>query len=171
MKKRGFTLIEVTVVILILGILFSLSTPAFMRIRGLVRQNLMKDALRTMFKYEQLNYLEKGKYFPEDYEDWGYMYITPDNKYYPEEIKTENILFSFPKNTRYFYYVYWYKWGGLNMVSDESNSYIVIYAWASVWDGNDLDGDMEYDFWYVDNYQEEPYPIINDLANDGGWWY
>lgn len=160
--KRGFTLVELTVVIAILGILVSLSIPSFIRVRAIVRQTIMRHALKTVYNYERLNFFETGFYVPDNGDYWGYLVVNPDNTHYPEDVDLEKLPFKFPQKSRYIYYVFWYKWYTFD--------YICVYGIASVWDGNDLDGDWGYDFWYVDNYQEEPYPASNDLANENYYW-
>ena len=59
---RGFTLIELMIVVAIIGILAVLAIPNFVRFQARSKQTEVKSNLRALFTAEQSYYQEKGAY-------------------------------------------------------------------------------------------------------------
>jgi type IV pilus assembly protein PilA len=60
LNHKGFTLIELIVVILILGILVSIALPNFLRQAGKARETEIKNAVGTINRSQQAYHWEKG---------------------------------------------------------------------------------------------------------------
>lgn len=61
-KKKGFTLIEIVVVVLIIGVLAAISVPAYFRIMEKSRTPEPLNTLASVAKAEQIRKLDKGEF-------------------------------------------------------------------------------------------------------------
>ncbi len=61
-KKRGFTLIELMIVVAIIGILAAIAIPNFIRFQARSKQGEAKANLKSMFTAERSFYQEKDRY-------------------------------------------------------------------------------------------------------------
>ena len=62
LRKRGFTLIELMIVVAIIGILAALAIPNFIRFQARSKQGEAKSNLKSMFTAERSFYQEKDRY-------------------------------------------------------------------------------------------------------------
>ena len=62
LKKRGFTLIELMIVVAIIGILAAIAIPNFIRFQARSKQSEAKSNLKSMFTAERSFYQEKDRY-------------------------------------------------------------------------------------------------------------
>jgi type IV pilus assembly protein PilA len=62
LKKRGFTLIELMIVVAIIGILAAIAIPNFIRFQARSKQGEAKTNLKSMFTAERSFYQEKDRY-------------------------------------------------------------------------------------------------------------
>jgi len=63
MKRRGFTLIELMIVVAIIGILAAIAIPNFIRFQARSKQGEAKANLKSLFTAERSLYQEKDKYY------------------------------------------------------------------------------------------------------------
>lgn len=75
--KKGFTLIELMIVISIIAILIAIALPIFLRVKNLVQKNATKGELRSIQSALELYYTDKELY-PETIK------VLVDDKYLPE---------------------------------------------------------------------------------------
>ncbi len=78
--QRGFTLIELIVVITILGVIFAMMTPNFNMMRERARNAALKSNLHQTQVVIEVFHLEKGFYADDFYED-GYGAFFPGGKW------------------------------------------------------------------------------------------
>jgi type IV pilus assembly protein PilA len=64
LKKRGFTLIELMIVVAIIGILAAIAIPNFIRFQARSKQGEAKSNLKSMFTAQRSFYQEKDRYSP-----------------------------------------------------------------------------------------------------------
>ncbi len=88
--RKGFTLLELLIVIFIIGLLLSMQVPNFRLIRERARQTSVKANMRYVQVAIETYFLERGYYADDFYED-GYGYIFPGGVY-------EQKLGKFPTN-------------------------------------------------------------------------
>jgi len=62
MKKNGFTMIELVIVITIIGLLSSILMPNFSRIQDSAKKNTVKQVVHTLQMALESYYLESGSY-------------------------------------------------------------------------------------------------------------
>jgi type IV pilus assembly protein PilA len=62
LNKRGFTLIELMIVVAIIGILAAIAIPNFIRFQARSKQSEAKSNLKSMFTAERSFYQEKDRY-------------------------------------------------------------------------------------------------------------
>jgi type IV pilus assembly protein PilA len=62
LKSRGFTLIELMIVVAIIGILAAIAIPNFIRFQARSKQGEAKSNLKSMFTAERSFYQEKDRY-------------------------------------------------------------------------------------------------------------
>jgi len=62
LSKRGFTLIELMIVVAIIGILAAIAIPNFIRFQARSKQGEAKSNLKSMFTAERSFYQEKDRY-------------------------------------------------------------------------------------------------------------
>lgn len=62
MKKKGFTLIELMIVVAIIGILAAIAIPNFVRFQARSKQSEAKTNLKALFTAQKSYYGEKDKY-------------------------------------------------------------------------------------------------------------
>jgi prepilin-type N-terminal cleavage/methylation domain-containing protein len=65
-KGNGFTLIELMMVVVIIGILAAMAIPRFMRSSVRVKQSEAKEILRQIYVMERTYFQEKECYYPSD---------------------------------------------------------------------------------------------------------
>ena len=162
MKKsnRAFTIIELMAVIIILGVLSSLSIPGYRKIIARTRQEKMRTTLRLIAKYEELFFLENEYYAPGNPGVGSYTFeYFHDGRMVPEGVNLSKLPFVFPDNRTYDYKIYW--------VLSEEEQYFYAYGIASSGRGNDIDGDIKMDHWQVSSYNLEPVALSNDLGSEG----
>ena len=158
--KKGFTLIELMTVIIVIGILAGLSVPGYRTIMARTKQEKMKNTLRLIGKYEHAFFLENGYYAPGQTGLQSYTFeISHDGSQSPQEVNLSDLPFVFPDNRNYDYRIYW--------VNNDQESYFYAQAIASIGRGNDIDGDEKMDNWQVSSYNLEPEALSNDLGSDG----
>jgi prepilin-type N-terminal cleavage/methylation domain-containing protein len=158
--KKGFTLIELMTVIIVIGILAGLSIPGYRTILARTKQEKMKNTLRLIARYEEPFFVEKGYYAPGQLGLESYTFeIFHDGRTDPGEVNLSDLPFVFPDNRNYDYRIYW--------VNNGEESYFYAQAIASIGRGNDIDGDEKMDNWQVSSYNFEPEALSNDLGSDG----
>jgi type IV pilus assembly protein PilA len=64
MQRRGFTLIELMIVVAIIGILAAIAIPSFAKIQARSKRAEVKSNLRTLFTAESAYYQERDTYTP-----------------------------------------------------------------------------------------------------------
>ncbi len=156
--KKAFTLIELISVIVIIGIISALAVPNLRRFRAQVLQNRMKNTLRLVARHEEAFFVSNGYYQPgREGDRYFTYYIYHDGREYPDDVPEMD--FSFSQQMQYDYIIYWrnYSFGSINY------SYFYCYAIAAKFRNNDIDGDEDYDMWYVSSYNQEPTALRNDL--------
>ena len=62
MKKRGFTLVELMIVVAIIGILAAIAIPNFIRFQARSKQGEAKTNLKALFTAQKSFYAEKDRY-------------------------------------------------------------------------------------------------------------
>lgn len=65
-SKNGFTLIELMIVVVIIGILAALAIPRFMRATTKSKQSEAKNTLKQICDYQKIYYRDKGEYWCTD---------------------------------------------------------------------------------------------------------
>lgn len=65
-KGNGFTLIELMIVVVIIGILAAMAIPRFMRASVKSKQSEAKDILKQIYVMERTYFQEKECYYPSD---------------------------------------------------------------------------------------------------------
>ena len=63
-RERGFTLIEILMVVVIIGILAALAVPKFSRSRSMTYSESIRQDLRTLSVAQEDYFLEKSTYAP-----------------------------------------------------------------------------------------------------------
>jgi len=151
-RSSGFTLIEITVVIVILGILASLSVADFVKIKARIRQNIMKNKLKEIWNNEQLFYGEYDHFGPGPnvYNNVAY---SRNGKYREGDTlsmyrKGPNLNVRFMKSDPYYYYIYWYNRPEYNI------SYCYIAARGNI------DSDPTQDYRYIYYYSYGNYKVF-----------
>ena len=160
-KSFGFTLIELTVVIVILGILASLSVADFVKIKARVRQNIMKNKLKEIWNNELLFYGEYNHFGPGPEGFYNVAY-SKNGKYRRGDTlsmrrKGPNLNVRFMKSDPYYYYIYWYNRPKRNI------SFCYIAAIGNI------DSDPTQDYRYIYYYSHGDYKafcerqVVDDL--------
>jgi len=157
--KKGFTIIELMTVIIVIGILAGLAIPGYRTILARTKQEKMKNTLRLIAKYEHAFFLENGYYAPGEPGSESYTFeIFHDGRMNPENVDLSELPFVLPDNRNYDYRIFW--------VNNNQESYFYAQAIASIGRGNDIDGDEKMDHWQVSSYNFEPVPLSNDLGSE-----
>jgi len=65
-RRNGFTLIELMIVVVIIGILASMAIPRFMRASAKAKQTEAKSVLKQIYVMESAYFQEKECYYPSD---------------------------------------------------------------------------------------------------------
>ncbi len=65
-KKEGFSLVELTIVVLIIGILAAIAIPSFMGSSAKAKQNEAQLILKQIYTMQQAYRQEKDTYYPSD---------------------------------------------------------------------------------------------------------
>lgn len=158
--KKGFTLIELMTVIIVVGIIASLSIPGYRTIMARTKQEKMRNTLRLIARYEEAFFVQNGYYAPGQPGLESYTFeISHDGSLSPQEVNLSDLPFVFPDNRNYDYRIYW--------VNNGEESYFYAQAIASIGRSNDIDGDEKMDNWQVSSYNLEPEALSNDLGSDG----
>lgn len=161
MKSKGFTLIELVIVIVMIGILAGLAIPNFTRLKAVVYQNRMKSNL-YMIKKLQIDHLMNNDIYGPASDYNSSQYYCNCARYNPYSNSTDYIAHGeddlgivWQGDRRYYYIIYTYKY--------ENHNYYWCYAIAMKFYKNDIDGDDGRDYWVINYYHEEPYAYWNDL--------
>lgn len=81
--KKGFTLIELMIVISIMAILIAIALPIFLRVKNLVQKNATKGELRSLQSALELYYTDKEEY-PDSIK------VLVDDKYLPDAAQKDS---------------------------------------------------------------------------------
>ncbi len=158
--RKGFTLLEITIVIVIIGILIALAIPNFIMVKAIVYQNRIKNTLQLIYEYEMATFAEKGHFEPyQEGQDYGLYILMPYGKYTyisPRHAKLES--FKFPPDNKYYYLIIWR--------TNIKQPYLLVYAIAGKSLNNDLDGDSGWDVWVAQYNLLKNYPPIISFSND-----
>ena len=157
-SKKAFTIIELMTVIIILGIIASMSVPSYMTVKSRTQQEKMKSTLSLIAQYEELFFVENGYYAPGNPGVSSYTFeIFHDGTMSPEGVSLSELPFVLPDNRNYDYRIYW--------VSNEEEHYFYAQGIASIGRGNDIDGDTKMDQWQVSSYTMKPVALSDDLGS------
>lgn len=166
-SKKAFTIIELMTVIIILGIVASMSIPSYMTVKARTQQEKMKSTLSLIAQYQELFFVENGYYAPGSPGVSSYTFeISHDGTATPEGVNLSELPFVLPDNRNYDYRIYW--------VSNDEEHYFYAEGIASKGRGNDIDGDTKMDQWQISSYTMEPVALSDDLGSavaggsDGG---
>jgi prepilin-type N-terminal cleavage/methylation domain-containing protein len=86
-NNKAFTLIELMVVIIILGVLAGLAVPSYRKILAQTQQEKMKNTLRLIARYEELSFVQNEYYEPGKPGVESYTFeLFHDGRMVPEEI-------------------------------------------------------------------------------------
>lgn len=77
-SEKGFTLVELMVVVIILGILVAIAIPIFNNVTGDAKANVCASNIRTINGAINMYYANEGKY-PDDISDLSPYIKDPDN--------------------------------------------------------------------------------------------
>jgi prepilin-type N-terminal cleavage/methylation domain-containing protein len=156
-SKRAFTIIELMIVVIILGIVASMSIPSYLTVRARTYQEKMKSTLSLIAQYEELSFVENGYYSPGSPGVSSYTFeINHDGTVTPEEVSLSELPFVLPDNRNYDYRIYW--------VRNDEEHYFYAEGIASKGRGNDIDGDTKMDHWQISSYTMEPIALSDDLG-------
>lgn len=153
--QRGFTVIEILVVVAVLGIITALAIPSFERARIKIRQNRMMTYLKMITEDQLLHYRDHGEFYPAGFSFGGFSYAFA---FYPRSARMElegqgKVLG--PYSRHYAYYIYRF---------EPFYNEPLIYAYAHRSFGNDLDGDPFPDLW-IKVGSAPPQVYYDDLTN------
>lgn len=157
-SKKAFTIIELMTVVIILGIIASMSVPSYMTVKARTQQEKMKSTLSLIAQYEELFFVENGYYAPGSPGVSSYTFeIFHDGTVSPEGVSLSELPFVLPDNRNYDYRIYW--------VSNDEEHYFYAQGIASIGRGNDIDGDTKMDQWQISSYTMKPVALSDDLGS------
>lgn len=88
-KNRGFTLLELLIVVVILGILSAIAVPSFLNQASKAKETEAKQNLSTFNEYQQIYYLENTR-FSNSFDALAMGNLTdanPETKYYQYQLE------------------------------------------------------------------------------------
>ena len=112
--KKGFTLVELLIVIIIIGILATMAVPQYQKMVEKAKQAEMLPILRSIINAEQMYYMQNGKFVPSD-TSWNYTKLISTNA--DAVALVEALGIDMPVSSKNDYWFLWYSaigWGSAN---------------------------------------------------------
>jgi len=141
-KEKGFTLVELMIVVVIIGILASLAVPRFMQASSKAKQHECQQLLKQIYTMQRTYFQEYNTYLA----------CTDDNDF-------ETIGVDIPPTAHYEF----------SVTAGSSGDITSSFYADALWDGPALDDDMTEDHWRI-NDDGKLAVMVNDVTDaDNGW--